>query len=214
MRFVNTILTLLLLIVSLPTFAQNHEKTLNDTTHRKYVIWYSPSEASHVYGLMLNFWAKDEYTHPKCKYPKIYGAEFNLMPLGALFPPMLLAHSLVAETHQPMSGNIDSIDFKPFKKIYGLQIGFTNMEPSIINGIDINATGSFESVTNGITISGIMNKHYIVNGITIAAIGNHDIKCNGIQIGLFNSCKQLKGIQIGLWNKNQKRTTPLINWSF
>jgi hypothetical protein len=59
-----------------------------------------------------------------------------------------------------------------------------------------------------------MNKHYVSNGLTFAFIGNHDTKCKGIQIGLINSAVDLKGLQIGLWNKNQKRSMPIINWNF
>jgi hypothetical protein len=31
---------------------------------------------------------------------------------------------------------------------------------------------------------------------------------------MFNKTLDLRGIQIGLWNKNGKRSLPLINWQF
>lgn len=212
---IKTILTTALLFTIQASFSQNIKSSFPGTTGtvKKYVVWVSPSKATHVYGLMFNFWPRDE-GNSFAKFPKIYGAEINLNPIGLFSPFITLFHSISGETHKPIAENLDSINFKGFKKINGLQIGLINMEPTVINGLDINATGSFESKTNGITISAVMNKHYFVNGITIGVVGNHDTKCNGIQIGLINSCKQLKGFQFGLWNKNQKRSLPLINWCF
>ena len=164
---------------------------------------------------MFNYWPRNQGSKFPDNYPQINGIELNINPLGAFMPFLLTINSLDPETHQPLSSeNIEAINFKEYKHINGLQIGLINMEKSVINGLDINASGSFESKTNGITLSLVMNKHYVVNGVTFATIGNHDIKCNGVQIGLFNSCKDLKGIQIGLWNKNQKRSLPFINWNF
>lgn len=206
---------ILLIFCGLKSYSQNDSIIVLDSTgfDKKYILWASPSHATHVYGVMFNFWPRDDgYKHKK--YPKIYGAEINLMPLGVFFPVMLVAHALDPETHKPPPEKIDTIDFHSFKKIHGLQIGLINMEPTVINGLDINAAGSFESKTNGVTISAVMNKHYIINGLTVGIIGNHDTKCNGVQVGLINSCKQLKGFQFGLWNKNQKRSLPLINWCF
>ncbi len=183
-------ITILFIICGLKSFSQNDSTLFLDSTDfdKKYFVWISPSHATHVYGFMFNFWPRnDGYKYDK--YPQIYGAEINLMPLGVFFPLMLAVHALAPETHKPPTENIDSIDFKIFKKIYGLQIGLINMEPTIINGLDMNASGSFESKTNGVTISAVMNGHYFVNGLTIGIIGNHDTKCNGVQVGLINSCK-------------------------
>jgi hypothetical protein len=174
----------------------------------KNFIWYGPSDATHINGLMFTFWPKE-----KGKLPVINGAEINLCPVAIFFAPMLLIHSVLdKDTNQPLSQELDN--FKDFKKVNGIQIGFGNLDKTVINGIDINLSGSFESKVNGITVSGVLNKHYLVNGLTIGPMGNHDINCTGIQIGLLNSCKNLRGIQIGLWNKNQKRKLPFINFAF
>lgn len=209
------IITILLIIIGLNSYSQidPNESKVSPQLERKYIAWASPSKVTHMYGFMFNFWPRDDFYNDGI-YPRIYGAEINLMPIGIFSPFVLAVHSLDPETHKPPFETLDSIDFRKFKIIDGLQIGLINMEPSIINGLDINASGSFDSKTNGVTISGVMNKHYIVNGLTFAIIGNHDTKCNGVQIGLINSCKQLKGIQFGLWNKNQKRNLPIINWNF
>jgi hypothetical protein len=206
------ITTIIILIIGLNLFGQ--DTITGQVDNKKYIAWISPSKATHVYGLMINFFPRFPDYDSIDKYPIIYGSEINLNPLGIFFPFMLVVHSIDPETHCPVAESLDSIPFDKFKIVQGLQAGLINMEPTIVNGLDVNVTGSFESKTNGLTISLVMNKHYISNGLTFALIGNHDTKCNGVQIGLINSAVDLKGLQIGLWNKNQKRNMPIINWNF
>ena len=209
------LLTIHILLIGLNSFSQEDSISLIETnsSKRKYIAWISPSNATHVYGLMFNFWPQidsDRYS----SYPIIYGAEINLNPIGLLVPFPLAVMSLDPNAHKAPIEDVDSIDFNTFKKVHGFQIGLINMEPTIISGLDINASGSFESKINGVTISAVMNKQYIVNGLTFGIIGNHNTVCNGVQIGIINSCRQLKGLQFGLWNKNQNRSLPIINWNF
>lgn len=203
-------LSILLFLWAFASFAQSDS---TKATNKKYVAWVSPSGATHVYGMMLNFYPRDGMKRFP-EYPKIYGAEINLNPIGLFAPFVMAIHSFDPQTHKPPYEEVESVDFSVFKRIYGIQAGSINMEKSIINGLDLNVCGSFDSKTNGLTFSAIMNKHYFVNGLTFAVFGNHDSKCNGVQISLFNSCKDLKGVQLGLWNKNQKRSIPFINWCF
>ncbi len=58
------------------------------------------------------------------------------------------------------------------------------------------------------------NDSYKMNGIQFAVIYNKSIEMKGIQIGLFNRSENFMGIQLGLWNINQKRSLPILNWSF
>lgn len=202
-------------LIFLLWFAQSLYSQADSTPdpRRRYLAWVSPSGATRVYGLMFNFWTRTEL-RAFSEYPKIYGVEINLNPLGLFFPFILAVHSLEPGTHQPPEEKIDNLNFKKFKQIYGVQAGLLNMEKTVVNGLDINFSGSFDSKINGVSLSVVMNKHYIINGLTVACSGNHDARCSGVQIGLINSCKNLKGFQIGLWNKNQKRSFPLINWCF
>lgn len=177
---------------------------------KKYIMWASPSKANHVYGLMFNVWAKDSMP-----FPIIYGVEFNICPLGVFAPFLISIYSLdLPHTFNLADDMTDTVDYSKFKKVNGCQIGFINTEPTIINGLDINASDSFQSVTNGVTLSVATNNHYEVNGLIFASIVNSDDKCRGVQIAMFNSCNDLKGFQFGLWNKNQRRSLPLINWAF
>jgi hypothetical protein len=191
------------LLLSLNCFSQD-----STFVKKKNIIWYGPTDATKINGLLFTFWPIE-----KGKLPIINGAEINLCPVAIFFAPMLLIHSVLdKDTNQPPIEEVT--DFKNFKKVNGLQIGFGNLDKTVINGIDINLSGSFDSKVNGLTISGVLNKHQEINGLTIAAMGNHDNNCKGVQIGLFNSCKNLRGFQFGLWNKNQKRKLPFINFAF
>lgn len=209
-KITSHLLFLFVLLCSLKLFSQEDSLKQASPTDKRYIIWASPSKATHVYGLMFNIWPKDSMP-----YPKINGVEFNICPATVFSPFILAVFSL--DVGRILNMNSDSLPLnalKNFKKINGLQLGFMNQEPTVINGLDINASGSFESVTNGLTLSAIRNEHYVINGITVAAMENLDHTCNGVQIALLNSCKQLKGFQFGLWNKNQKRSLPLMNWCF
>lgn len=185
-----------------------------EKTNKKYVAWVSPSKATHVYGLMLNLWSNYDIHDTILSFPKIYGAEININPLGIIGPFFsILGGFSYSNQQQCVDESIDSLAVSKFKKINGLEIALINTEPSIINGLDLNLTGSQESITNGVTISIAMNRHYISNGLTIG-FANYDRKCKGVQIGLINSTANLKGMQFGLWNTNQKRSLPFINWCF
>ncbi len=174
---------------------------------KKYVAWYSPSQATDVYGLMFEVFPKEYPTY----FPNIYGIDFNISPIAivslmALTPYLLIPNMDIEQTD-------NTVDM--YKKIYGIQIALLNFEPSIICGLDINAICSLEdSKINGISFSPLLNKHNTVNGLSIAILSNNIQYCKGVQIGLFNTCTNLRGFQIGLWNKNSKRSLPIINWNF
>lgn len=209
-KITNPLVLVLLLSITSPLFSQNDTLKNPPATDKKYIMWVSPSKATHVYGLMFNVWPKDHGP-----YPKINGIEFNICPIGAFTPFLTALYSL--DIGKMMNSNDDLLPVSTlnnFKTVNGLQVGLFNPEPTVINGLDISATGSFESVTNGVTLSAVRNGHYIINGLTVAAMGNSDYTCNGVQIALINSCKNLKGFQFGIWNKNQKRSLPFINWCF
>ncbi|MDR1171321.1 MAG: hypothetical protein LBL24_02585 [Bacteroidales bacterium] len=191
----------------IPEFHRDRERLAQN---RKYVAWFFPSKVTDVYGVMFNMFPKDAD-----EYPSIYGMELNLCPILLFAPVMLATYSMVPELHEPIDYCIpDIIEYDEFKKVFGLQAGPFNMESSVIYGLDINIGGSFESIVDGASVSAIMNKHYIINGLTVAVIANHDIRCRGLQVAFINTCRDLRGFQFGLWNKNQKRSLPLINWCF
>lgn len=202
------IIIILLLFIGLSSYSQDKGK--ETIVNKKYVAWVSPSNATHIYGVTFTyFYNEGIINHPV----KRYGIDLDINPLGLIMSGMILFHAPFPDSHDTLFPNYNKTK-NMYNVINGIHIGSLSIDDSIINGIDINIGGSMSSITNGITISGVMNKHYIINGLTFGTLGNHDVTCRGVQIGLFNSCDSLKGIQIGLWNRNQKRSFPIINWSF
>ncbi len=64
---------------------------------------------------------------------------------------------------------------------------------------------------NGLEI-GVVNQSLTFKGAAIGIVNIADMSMTGIQIGLINISGKNKGLQIGLWNKNAKRSLPIINW--
>ena len=202
-------LFLVFLLFTFKIFSQNDSVRAN----KKYIVYYSPSEATEVNGLMFNIWFKDE-DKVDVKFPRINGIEVDLNLANLMAAPIIIAHALFdSNTRSPITNRIDTINYRSFKQINGLHFGLGSMENSVTNGLGINLMSSFSNKTNGIILS-VVNKNYQINGLSIGLLSNAVVNCNGIQIGLINNCKKLKGFQFGLWNKNQKRSLPFINWSF
>jgi len=83
------------------------------------------------------------------------------------------------------------------------------------NGIVAALGGNGVFRGNGIMISSVWgNGAAYFNGLQISAENVIGTKGSGVQIGLFNSAKNFKGLQFGLWNKNDKRSLPILNWQF
>ncbi|KAA6303082.1 MAG: hypothetical protein EZS26_000685 [Candidatus Ordinivivax streblomastigis] len=174
----------------------------------KYIVWFSPSKATDIYGIRFNVLPIEN------EIPShIFGIELNICPIVVGTFGMAVPYFFMKSTYDIRDDNLSEINFGAYKKVYGLQIGPLSYEPSVICGLDINLM-SIESKVHGITVSCFTGQHDVVNGFAISAIGNNDIQCNGAQVGLFNTCSDLRGFQFGLWNKNQKRALPIINWNF
>ncbi len=129
-------------------------------------------------------------------------------------------------------------DKTPLLKLNGINISsgcfFTNTN---MNGLNISAGNKFKNF-NGLSIAplgtiadrqigisiGLINANNDLNGIVVGAYNqsfkldglqlglvNQTMKSHGVQIGLFNRSYS-KGFQIGVWNKNAKRSLPILNW--
>lgn len=181
--------------------------TLKAQTKVQNFIDFSPSNITKVNGLSIKYWDSFDNTNYN---KKINGIELGLNPIGVFFPFLIFIHSLNPLEIEPPVISTSNIK----KTINGLQFSIGNLEEAKINGIEINFSGGINTIVKGISISPSINKHYIIHGISIAPIGNFDEEFYGVQIGLVNKTTNSKGIQIGLWNKNEKRSLPLLNWSF
>ncbi len=189
----------ILLIFYLNIYSQNS----------KYVLWYYPSNVNNVYGVMITV-SPDYSDSIRCQ-PKVHGIELDLTPEELLLSGFTFAYLFYKPFYEVDIKTINNVNLKT---VNGVRIGFTDMEESIINGINLSLGDNLASKTNGLTISMLRRKNQNCNGVGVSLIANLDNSCNGIQIGLINKCSDLKGFQFGLWNKNQKRSLPIINWSF
>lgn len=105
----------------------------------------------------------------------------------------------------------------------GITLNGFNNNSGKMNGLHISWLSNSAEIANGIQVS-LSNKAEKFNGFQIG-IGNQIDSGNGVQIGFYNSTEKLKGVQIGIinksksrgfqigfWNKNSKRTMPILNF--
>lgn len=122
----------------------------------------------------------------------------------------------------------DSIHMDDNSVTNGLFLSLSGDVEDVVNGLSLHPIGGKVVLSNGVVISGIMGFVTIsngwstslffqssgtTNGITTSLFANSTIELYGVQISLFNTSFKTKGVQIGLWNKNEKRSLPLINWN-
>lgn len=189
-------------------------QTVNDSlliSQKSRIIGFSPSKNNqNINGVLIKYFDEiDSEISPK----KVNGIGFGLNPLGVFFPILVLVS--IPEIDKWSIDDIGSTAIpEKMNKINGLQLSIINMESTVTNGIEVNISSNLgaPSVINGFAISPLFNLHHKQNGIAIATFANVGAKCRGLQIGLFNNCSDFKGLQIGFWNKNGKRSLPIINF--
>ncbi|KMQ65627.1 hypothetical protein ACM46_07050 [Chryseobacterium angstadtii] len=191
----------------------NAQDSLNTQLNKPRLIGFSPSKKTkNVNGMLIKYYDEvDNEIRPK----KVNGVGLGFNGLGIFFPALLLVSI-------PSINNwaINDIASEPLpekmNKINGMQLSIINMEPTVTNGLEINVSSNISapSVTNGVALSPLYNFHHTTKGVAVSTFANVAQKCRGAQVGLFNVCQDSRGIQIGFWNKNEKRSFPLINWNF
>ena len=109
--------------------------------------------------------------------------------------------------------DVTGLQFGAFNSTYrtaGVQAGFEN-RTSELEGLQI---GVFNGSRDGAGLQlGGFNSTYRAAGVQ-AGFDNRATKLKGLQIGVFNGCTDGRGIQIGLWNTNDRRSLPIINWTW
>ena len=225
----NKILILILIVVSIKSFAQD---SLQITPLKTRIFSLSPMlpKIEKVNGFVFGV---GHYDGPRIKQQTINGVNLEASPLSLA----LISFGI----NIPFEGIFAGLNDKFFKntflsdlnertkfKVNGLNVssgGFmsnasvSGVNISILtginqmNGVSINGSVIGTKKFNGVCISGIANITHYGNGVQIA-LSNVSRSHNGAQIGLFNNSKNLRGIQLGLWNKNGKRSLPFINWQF
>jgi hypothetical protein len=106
-------LIIFLLLTALQSFPQENQGNLTepDSSDRKYVVWFSPTKATHVYGVMFELWPRE-----KQSIPVVYGAEFSLMPIALINVAFAPLYFLKDHGKDLLEVDPDSLDLSRFKK--------------------------------------------------------------------------------------------------
>jgi hypothetical protein len=193
--------------------AQNDLLRIDSRAKNRYVIWMIPSAASNIYGIAIGpVGSESVCNRPYTKYSHGINIQFIGQGIFQVF-------------------YIKYVNFEDFNLSAGEDSGFfsdTLSKRAIHNGILLSSFGTFTDQVNGISFSPWMsmgkqingvsinllwNRYERINGVSIGLV-NHAVVSKGLQIGLVNKAKKNRGFQFGLWNKNEKRSLPLVNWSF
>ena len=181
----------------------------HDTAWRtRNFIWTTPVE----HNTKINGWAFGGMAFPDhWKDTLVVNGLNTEIGLGMIFLPYLLSPSpeyTIEEYDRKIRDNENVF-------INGVSISFLgHLSNSRISGVSLNGFCSEHTRSDGVVASFGGNIVGEFNGLVLGGIKNHSTVGRGVQIGLFNSCTQLKGFQFGLLNRNQKRTLPFINWCF
>ncbi len=109
--------------------------------------------------------------------------------------------------------DVTGLQFGAFNSTYrtvGVQVGFEN-RVSELEGLQV---GVFNKSRYGAALQiGGFNSTSRAAGMQVG-FDNRATKLKGLQIGVFNGCTDGRGIQIGLWNTNDRRSLPIINWTW
>lgn len=125
--------------------------------------------------------------------------------------------------HLKLNGlNISTGCFFTTTSMNGLNISLAN-KFQVFNGISVAPLGTISDIQTGMSI-GLINANNNLNGLVLG-VYNQSYKLNGLQIGMLNKVdsnqglqigfinhSRSKGFQLGVWNKNKKRSLPILNW--
>lgn len=228
------ILSFCILFISISSFGQ-----LQKTENRKlrFPAWVFHSKNTDVIGLSLGVLPKDVFKDTTLT--RTFGLRIEAPGFGVIAPLMptspvsnskknydlKMSESLTEKVYgfNLSSGTFGAMEINGFSgalmiqyiyKMNGLSIACISNLMEKQNGISISVLGNEIYKSNGLMIGGIGNDTHYLNGIQIGINNGVSAKGYGIQIGLFNTAKNFKGLQLGLWNKNDKRSLPILNWNF
>jgi len=95
--------------------------------------------------------------------------------------------------------------------VYGVSLGGIATVTNEVRGFSGAFYMNMTRKTSGVQVA-FGNHSHQVNGLLLGVLGSQTAEINGLQVGLINFADSGHGIQIGLWNRNSKRSLPLINW--
>jgi len=184
-------------------------------------IWTYHHENININGVSVGAFTVSD--HPR--YTNTNGVKLELIGIGIFLP--LIPSSPVAQDSlgyieamkDPISEVINGVSLSLSGAVCecvtnGISLGTLGQINRQVNGFSASLWMNFAQKHNGIQLAGLSNESYKTHGVQLALLSNISHKMRGVQVSLFNHSKKLKGFQFGLWNVNDKRSLPLINWSF
>ncbi|WP_299255351.1 hypothetical protein [uncultured Aquimarina sp.] len=142
---------------------------------------------------------------------KVNGFLIEVEPINLFAYTFGFMNGLLFSSDSSLARNKD--DMNVFIK--GLTISAVgSMSKSRQSGVTLGGVYTGIYTMRGFSLTGVHTMTYDFEGVMISGVRNQSRMGKGVQIGLFNSCKDLRGIQFGLWNKNERRSLPFINWQF
>jgi hypothetical protein len=208
------ILILLAGIIALSSFmsklyAQNDRDSLiinNCNYSPKRVLYFLPTKAPKSYGMGFGFFGSEIYCNLKCRRDS-YGLGIQLIGQGLFQSFMINSFDFEKFVNQPTRKRTTRTSHN------GILIAAFGTYTEYLNGVSLSAWMSAGTEVNGLSFNLLWSIYQESNGIVIALV-NHVNTGRGLQVGLNNKANNFRGIQIGLWNRNDKRSLPLINWNF
>ncbi len=186
-----------------------NDSTIIDSAWRTHnIVWFAPV----AHNTVINGWAISAMAGTEYYEHKLIINGLNTeIGIGFIFLPYMLSdiHKQSVEDYNTKQKDKEKV------VINGLTASILgHVSGTRVNGVSLNGACSVHTRCDGIVASFGGNIVDEFNGLVLGGIKNHSTVGRGVQIGLFNSCTQLKGFQFGLLNRNQKRTLPFVNWCF
>lgn len=192
----------------------SQDSTANQTNkNNAYVFKLIPTVKDNVYGLAIGLVGSETVCNHK-NTKRSFGINIQIIGQGLFIPmnPKVFNYKNVLKYDTSwMVQKTDTITFRSAHS--GLLISTFGTMTDVSNGLIFSCLSSVGYKMNGFSFNFLSNKYTEVNGLSFG-LNNESYKVRGIQLGVLNRTKHLKGIQIGFWNVNNKRSLPIINWSF
>lgn len=208
--------TILVLILGQGLFSlgQTAGDSVQEKFGDKYVAGFIPSSAPNIYGLAIGPVGSEAICNVEhTRYS--HGINFQL-PGQGIFQTFYIFSPPFREAYQSNEATVKLLyaDTATTRAVHnGLMLSPLGTFTDKINGVNISLWMSKGKTMNGLNFNPLWNNYIKQKGLTIGLV-NSTIQSRGLQIGLVNKTIKLRGFQIGLWNVNDKRSLPLINWSF
>jgi len=194
-------------------FAQDEMAITDNKAKNRYMIWMIPSAASNIYGIAIGpVGSESVCNRPYTKFS--HGLNIQFIGQG-IFQPFYIKHANFEGYNLSDGDEHRSFSDTLYKRAIhnGILLSSFGTFTDQVNGISLSPWMSMGKKINGISLNLLWNRYERINGVSIGLV-NHTVMCKGVQIGLVNKAKKNRGFQFGLWNKNEKRSLPLVNWSF